>query len=269
LSHTQYIERFLIPHLGTIRLAELTTRQLTAFFAAVAQETNWFGQPHTPTTLAHIRTTLRAALNSVIRQGLIPDNPARQVELPSRRRAHALIWTPGRVADWHTGGNRQLNSVLHTIAVCQARDPVLDICTSSANSSRTRPKTKPAATSHTAIHRCVDLITKPIKTVKTMESWCAGVSIWNFDSITSIRAFSQSTVPRGLFRGSKILILGFWILIVISLTSSGCFLVSTALSVDNARNWPGSVSEDCPAPGRGRRWSSWLGCGWLRLRLWC
>ncbi|MBV8996262.1 MAG: hypothetical protein JO287_21735 [Pseudonocardiales bacterium] len=99
LSHTHYIERFLIPHLGTIRLAELTARQLTAFFVAVAQETNRFGQAHTPTTLAHIRTTLRAALNSAIRQGVIPDNPARQVELPSRRRAHALVWTPGRVAD--------------------------------------------------------------------------------------------------------------------------------------------------------------------------
>jgi hypothetical protein len=67
LSHTHYIERFLIPHLGNIRLAELTARQLTAFFATVAQQTNRFGQPHTPTTLAHIRTTLRAALNSAIR----------------------------------------------------------------------------------------------------------------------------------------------------------------------------------------------------------
>jgi hypothetical protein len=77
--------------LGTIRLAELTARQVTAFFAAVAQETNRFGQPHTPTTLAHIRTTLRAALNSAIRQGVIHYNPARQVEIPSRRRAHALV----------------------------------------------------------------------------------------------------------------------------------------------------------------------------------
>jgi integrase len=106
LSHTQYIERFLIPHLGKIRLGQLTARQLTAFFAAVAQETNRFGQPHTPTTLAHIRTTLRAALNSAIRQGLVQDNPACQVELPSRPRAHALVWTPGRVADWHATGIR-------------------------------------------------------------------------------------------------------------------------------------------------------------------
>jgi integrase len=108
LSHTQYIERFLIPHLGTIRLAELTGRQLTVFFAAVAQETSRCGQPHTPTTLAHIRTTLRAALNSAIREGLIQDNPVRHVELPSRPRVHALalVWTPGRVADWHATGIR-------------------------------------------------------------------------------------------------------------------------------------------------------------------
>jgi len=106
LSHTQYIERFLIPHLGHIRLAELTVRQLTAFFAAVGKETNRFGKPHTPTTLAHIRTTLRAALNAAIREGLIVDNPARRVELPTRRRAHAMVWTPGRVADWQATGIR-------------------------------------------------------------------------------------------------------------------------------------------------------------------
>jgi hypothetical protein len=79
---------------------------LTAFFAAVAQETNRFGEPHTPTTLAHIQTTLRAALNSAIREGLIRHNPTRQVELPSGRRAHALVWAPGRLADWHTTGIR-------------------------------------------------------------------------------------------------------------------------------------------------------------------
>lgn len=106
LSHTQYIERFLIPHLGNVRLAELTVRQLNAFFATVALQTNRFGQPHTPTTLAHIRTTLRAALNAAIREGLIRDNPARRVELPSRRRAHAVVWTPSRVADWQATGIR-------------------------------------------------------------------------------------------------------------------------------------------------------------------
>jgi hypothetical protein len=124
LSHTQYIERFLIPHLGKIRLAELTARQLTVFFGAVAQETNRFGQPHMPTTLAHIRTTLRAALNSAIREGLIRDNPACQVELPSRRRTHALLWTPGRVADWHATGIRPTVAVWTPAQVAAFLDSV-------------------------------------------------------------------------------------------------------------------------------------------------
>jgi integrase len=104
LNHTQYIERFLVPHIGHIPLSELSTRQLVAFFAEVSRQPNRHGRPHTPTTLAHIRTTLRAALNAAIREGLIHDNPARRVELPTRQRAHALVWTPGRVADWQTTG---------------------------------------------------------------------------------------------------------------------------------------------------------------------
>jgi hypothetical protein len=75
-----------------------------AFVAAGAQETNRFGHPHTPTALAY--TPHHAALNSTIREGMICHNPARQVKLPSRRRTHTLIWTPGRVAGWHTTGIR-------------------------------------------------------------------------------------------------------------------------------------------------------------------
>ena len=43
---------------------------------------------------------------TAIRKGLIQDNPVRHVELPSRPRALALIWTPARVADWHATGIR-------------------------------------------------------------------------------------------------------------------------------------------------------------------
>jgi hypothetical protein len=50
LSHAGYIEQFLIPHLGSIRLADLTARQLTVAFALMAEGRNRFGQPHTPCT---------------------------------------------------------------------------------------------------------------------------------------------------------------------------------------------------------------------------
>ena len=41
-----------------------------------------------------------AALNGAVREGLIPDNPARRMELPIRPRARAVVWTPARVAHW-------------------------------------------------------------------------------------------------------------------------------------------------------------------------
>ncbi|MDQ7911107.1 tyrosine-type recombinase/integrase [Phytohabitans sp. ZYX-F-186] len=44
-----------------------------------------------------IRATLRSALNAAIREGLLRDNPARHVELPSPRRPHAQVWTDQRV----------------------------------------------------------------------------------------------------------------------------------------------------------------------------
>jgi hypothetical protein len=41
------------------------------------------GRPPTPSTLHRIRATLRSALNATIREGLLRDNPARNIELPS------------------------------------------------------------------------------------------------------------------------------------------------------------------------------------------
>ncbi len=106
LSRTGYVEQFLIPHLGHVRLADLTVRQLAAAFAQIALARNRFGQLHTPSTLHHVRTTLRAALNAAIREGLIADNPARRVELPARPRPRAVVWTAARVAQWQATGTR-------------------------------------------------------------------------------------------------------------------------------------------------------------------
>jgi hypothetical protein len=67
---------------------------------------NRFGRPTSACTLQHLRTTLRAALNAAIREGLLTDNPARRVELPTRRRPHPLVWTAQRVSDWEDFGTR-------------------------------------------------------------------------------------------------------------------------------------------------------------------
>jgi integrase len=52
------------------------------------------------------RATLRSALNAAIRDGLIWDNPARRIELPSPRRPQAHVWTDQRVAAWRRTGQR-------------------------------------------------------------------------------------------------------------------------------------------------------------------
>ncbi|HZO68693.1 MAG TPA: tyrosine-type recombinase/integrase [Kribbellaceae bacterium] len=105
-SHTGYIEQFLIPHLGKVRLAELTSRHLNAAFTEIGKTHNRFGRPHSPCTLAHVRATLRAALDAAVREGLIADNPARRVELPTRVRPHAVVWSRPRIAEWRATGAR-------------------------------------------------------------------------------------------------------------------------------------------------------------------
>jgi hypothetical protein len=96
-SYEVHVERHLIPHLGQIRLSELTGRHITDMITAIGAATNRYGRTPSPSTLHRIRATLRSALNAAIREGLLRDSPARYVEVPSPRRPHALVWTAQRV----------------------------------------------------------------------------------------------------------------------------------------------------------------------------
>ncbi|MET8151273.1 tyrosine-type recombinase/integrase [Actinoplanes sp. NPDC049668] len=73
---------------------------------AIGAATNRYGRTPSPSTLHRIRATLRSALNAAIREGLLRDNPARYVEVPSPRRPHALVWTAQRVEAWQKTGER-------------------------------------------------------------------------------------------------------------------------------------------------------------------
>lgn len=84
--YTQHVETYLIPALGDIRLANLTSRQITAAFAELATGHTPTGHIRFAATLQRVRATLRAALNAAIREGLIGDNPARRIELPPATR---------------------------------------------------------------------------------------------------------------------------------------------------------------------------------------
>jgi site-specific recombinase XerD len=95
-SYEIHVERHLIPHLGRIRLSDLTGRHITDMITTIGATTNRYGRTPSPSTLHRIRATLRSALNAAIREGLLRDNPARYVEVPSPRRPHALVRTTQR-----------------------------------------------------------------------------------------------------------------------------------------------------------------------------
>jgi hypothetical protein len=106
LHYSRDVERILNPYLGRLCLADLDARRLRAVFAQIAQTSNSRGRPQSASAMAHLRTTLRAALNLAVREGVIAANPARHVEVPSYRRPHAKVWTDGRVAEWQATGER-------------------------------------------------------------------------------------------------------------------------------------------------------------------
>jgi integrase len=105
-SYTEHVDRHLIPHIGRTRLGELTGRDVAAMFAALSTTDTRFGRPPTPATLHRIRATLRSALNAAIRDGLLRDNPARHIELPTPRRPQPQVWTDNRIEAWRRGEAR-------------------------------------------------------------------------------------------------------------------------------------------------------------------
>jgi integrase len=80
-------------------------------FTVLTEAPTRHGRPMTPASLHRIRATLRAALNAAIRDGLLRDNPARHVQLPTPRRPPALVWTKTRVQAWRERGERSTVAV--------------------------------------------------------------------------------------------------------------------------------------------------------------
>jgi integrase-like protein len=100
-NYTHDIQRFLIPTIGSLTLARLSTRQLTAAFAEIGKATNRYGHRHTVCTLQHLHRTLRAALNAAVRDGAIATNPLsgwnyRPANAHTPRSGRRRAWPRGR-----------------------------------------------------------------------------------------------------------------------------------------------------------------------------
>ena len=102
--YRDHIDRYLIPSIGRVTLADLTGRRLQACFNLLARQRTKKGTPIAASTVDRVRATLRSALNAAVREGLITGNPLNQVRLGKPVRPHPVIWTAERVEAWRRDG---------------------------------------------------------------------------------------------------------------------------------------------------------------------
>jgi integrase len=100
-----HVKLYLEPLLGHLPLTELRRVHVQEMLNQLARR-GAAGQPLSPNTIARIRATLRSAMNAAIRDGLLDDNPACHLHLPTYYRRRAVIWTEQQINRWHTTGIR-------------------------------------------------------------------------------------------------------------------------------------------------------------------
>jgi hypothetical protein len=105
-GYRDHIDRYLIPSIGRITLADLTGKRLQACFNPLSRQRTKNGTPVAASTVDRVRATLRSALNAAVREGLIAANPLAQVRLDKPVRPHPVIWTDERVEAWRRDGIR-------------------------------------------------------------------------------------------------------------------------------------------------------------------
>lgn len=81
-SYRSHLDLYLLPHLGSIRLADLRPHHLDYMYDAISND----GKQRSATTMRRIHGTLKSALSSAVKRRLIPWNPAVHVELPRPQR---------------------------------------------------------------------------------------------------------------------------------------------------------------------------------------
>jgi integrase len=105
-SYRDHVDRYLIPSLGRIALADLTGAKLQACFDLLARRRTSRGTPLAAATVDRIRATMRSALNAAVREGLLPACPLAYVKVARPVRPHPVVWTDERVTAWRHGGAR-------------------------------------------------------------------------------------------------------------------------------------------------------------------
>ena len=116
-SYRAHLDRYLLPHLGHLRLAALRTVDVERMYAAISRGNPGRERPVGPATMRRIHATLQSALNTAVKRRLVAFNTAAHVELASAPRPRVTVWSPEQVGAFldHVQGDR-LASLFHVVA---------------------------------------------------------------------------------------------------------------------------------------------------------
>jgi len=89
-TYREWADRWIVPHLGSVRLVALTTYRIQGWVDGLAST-------HAPRTVKNVKRLLGAALEHAVDMEIIDRNPARRVKVPTAKRSEHIIWTADEV----------------------------------------------------------------------------------------------------------------------------------------------------------------------------
>jgi integrase len=102
------IEHHLVPHLGDIRIQQLTQPQIRACYHALDLHGNTrTGGPLAPKSVWNVHLCLSRALQDAVADGLIAGNPAHKARSQPKRRARVDFWTSVELAQFLAWADRE------------------------------------------------------------------------------------------------------------------------------------------------------------------
>lgn len=93
-SYRGHLDRYLLPHLGPLRLTDLRASHVEGMFREVRKETANHPRPVGPTTERRILATLRSATGEAVKRGHLTHDHTAHVSLRKAEPARARPWSP-------------------------------------------------------------------------------------------------------------------------------------------------------------------------------
>lgn len=99
----RHVTAYLVPRIGTVRLAKLSPAMVTALYGDLLENGRSGRAGHgglAPKSVRNIAGVLHKALSDAVRDGLIPKNPADDVDLPRWNRPEMQVYDETEVAEF-------------------------------------------------------------------------------------------------------------------------------------------------------------------------